>query len=222
MTFNEFNFFWSEITQFLFMQAAKHSHNQEYKEINNNLQFNESLFKQVDDRSMIMTIYVYQPCVRIRHIKLNAMNSISILGRVYPCDSIYIFKGQILDISKTFFDYRISNENKIVLISPYMTRSDSYLVEKWIKITNDYENFDERISISINKNSRTELSRIKDIKFFKLEIKRKKFDKFIKKHAVDESDSIEYKKNLFKNDIKLNIDYDSIDSPLTDPLPVIW
>lgn len=173
------------------------------------------------ETSSLITIYVFQPGIRIRHIKLDSNNCISILYAIYPNDSKFIFKGQILDISKTFLQYQINNENKIVLISPMMIHHNPFLVDRWLKITNDQKSFEERINLNVNKNSRLEIARLKDIKLLKLEVKRKKFDKYLKSQNASQYNSIE---SISKNqtDEKLEINYKSIDSPSIDPLPIIW
>ena len=205
------------------MQIGEKDIHQEYNQQIGAYSQNSSFFiKKNDFDEDNITIYVYQPCVRIKHIKLNIRSCISILARVYPEDSTYIFKGQILDISKTFFDYQITNENKIVSISPQMMKHDSCLVEKWIQMTNDYETFEERLNIDINKNSRREIARIKDLKFIKFEIKRKKLDRFLRSHPINKKDQNEHRMNIMNNEEKLNLSYEPINSPLTEPLPIIW
>ncbi|KAK8896620.1 hypothetical protein M9Y10_014531 [Tritrichomonas musculus] len=171
-----------------------------------------------------MKIYVYQPFMRIRHIKLNMLSPISILSRIYPPNSIYIFNGQILDVSKSFSFYNIKNENKIVLITSLMKKSDPKLVDKWIKNTTDQDSFEERVDLNINKNCRRELARIKDIKFYKLEIKRKTFGKFLKNQNTDlmNSNSFNANRNKFQEEIDLKIDYNQLKEPSFDPLPVLW
>lgn len=184
--------------------------------------------KIIDPEQMInhniMKIYVYQPFMRIRHIKLNMLSPISILSRIYPPNSIYIFNGQILDVSKSFLFYNIKNENKIVLITSLMKKSDPKLVDKWIKNTTDQESFEERVDLNINKNCRRELARIKDIKFYKLEIKRKTFGKFLKNQNTDlmNSNSFNANRNKFQEEIDLKIDYNQLKEPSFDPLPVLW
>ncbi|KAK8842427.1 hypothetical protein M9Y10_026010 [Tritrichomonas musculus] len=173
------------------------------------------------ETSSLITIYVFQPGIRIRHIKLDSNNCISILYAIYPNDSKFIFKGQILDISKTFLQYQINNENKIVLISPMMIHHNPFLVDRWLKITNDQKSFEERINLNVNKNSRLEIARLKDIKLLKLEVKRKKFDKYLKSQNASQYNSIE-SINKNQTDEKLEINYKSIDSPSIDPLPIIW
>lgn len=184
--------------------------------------------KIIDPEQMIMhnimKIYVYQPFMRIRHIKLNMLSPISILSRIYPPNSIYIFNGQILDVSKSFSFYNIKNENKIVLITSLMKKSDPKLVDKWIKNTTDQDSFEERVDLNINKNCRRELARIKDIKFYKLEIKRKTFGKFLKNQNTDlmNSNSFNANRNKFQEEIDLKIDYNQLKEPSFDPLPVLW
>lgn len=170
-------------------------------------------------------IYVFQPRLRIRHIKLKSQESISVLGQLYPTDSIYLFNGQLLDIKKTFFDYNISNENKIVLLSSSQINSNPGLIDKWIKLTSDKDNFEYRIGLNINKLSRIEIAKIRDLKFKKLETKRKHFRSYYDSKMMNQ-DYFDMKLdeeiiNNIKN-TNLNINSNKPISPSFDPLPILW
>lgn len=170
-----------------------------------------------DNHSKDIVIYVYQPYIRIKRIKLDVDSHISILSKVFPQDSIYIFNGQILEINKTFSDYQIINDSKIVLITPLMLADDSELVLKWTKISKDFDALEERINFLICSSSREELSRIKDIRIFKREMKRKNYSKFL-----ESRDSSQRYINEFQKEIKLKIKYQPAKEPSEDPFPIKW
>lgn len=177
--------------------------------------------------SNILRIYIYQPFIRIRSIKLNAYVPISILNNMYPPDSIYIFNGQVLDTQRSFVSYQITNGNKIVLLPSHVKNSNINYMEKWLKLTGDKENFEKRIELNIKQNSRMELARLKDLKFQKFELKRKRFNSYLKSRAIFQAnpDSLNYFSNneMNANDgIVLNTDFESDDSPSCEPLPVLW
>lgn len=170
-----------------------------------------------DNHSKDIIIYVYQPYIRIKRIKLDVDSHISILSKVFPQDSIYIFNGQILEINKTFSDYQIINDSKIVLITPLMLADDSELVLKWSKISKDFDALEERINFLICSSSREELARIKDIRIFKREMKRKNYSKFL-----ESRDSSQRYINEFQKEIKLKIKYQHAKEPSEDPFPIKW
>lgn len=166
-----------------------------------------------------MNIYVLQPFSRIRHIKLNPNESISVLNQLYQPDSTYIHKGKILDINKSFLFYRINNESKIVNISPVMAKSNPNFIEKWLKITSDAENFEKKIETSINKKNRNEIARLKDMKLNKCELRKKHLGAYLTKCVNRKVNECLINDN---DQPSLKIDFESIDSPSCNPLPVLW
>lgn len=178
----------------------------------------------------IIKVYVYQPYKRIQNIKLNSNSPISILNRIYPTNSIYIYYGQILDVEKTFLYYGISNENKIVFL-PF--KSNCSLIDKYLKLTSDKESFEQRIDLNIKNNSKNELARLRDIMFNKFELKRKQFRLYLKSRNIQQynlfySNDFEEKyftdcsRNNANDEIILKTDYDKADAPSQEPLPILW
>lgn len=176
-----------------------------------------------------LRIYVYQPFVRIRHIKINGLCPISILNGLYPSDSVYIFNGQILDSQKSFLFYNLVNGSKVVLLPSHVKQSNPQFLEKWLRLTSDKENFEQRINLNINQNSRKELAKIKDLKIQRLELKRKRFNSYIRSRTMlqtklddpyllnDKGDEINSSCNT-----TLNINFEASDSPSSKPLPILW
>lgn len=181
--------------------------------------------------SDVLKIYVYQPFVRIRHIKINGLCPISILNGLYPSDSVYIFNGQILDSQKSFLSYNLVNGSKVVLLPSHVTQSNPQFLEKWLRLTGDKDNFEQRIDLNINQNSRRELAKIKDLKIQKLELKRKRFNSYVKSRTMlqtkldnpylsnDKGDNDEINSSC---NTTLNINFKTSDSPSSKPLPVLW
>lgn len=157
-------------------------------------------------------IYSFQPYQRIKHIKIRPFYFISVLNVIFPSDSMLIYKGQVLDRKKTFENYQIKNEDKIVVLPFHLTKSSPELIEKWKNETLDTENFDNKIKVQINPNSRKEIARIRDFRIFKSESKKTfKSNNFLVKFY-------ENKKNNYS---PLSLDYPQVTSPICDPLPVI-
>lgn len=171
-----------------------------------------------------INIYVYQPYIRIRSIKLKSCFLVSALNTIYPANSTYIFNGQILDINKSFCYYNIQNENKMVLISSNMMKSSPNCIQKWISITSRKDYFEERINLNIKNDFRKEIARVKDIKIFKMENRKKHFGQFaisqFKKYSKLSFLANEKNDNL--ENAKINFDYNPLDCPSNDPLPIIW
>ncbi|KAK8836673.1 hypothetical protein M9Y10_037610 [Tritrichomonas musculus] len=166
-----------------------------------------------------MAIYVYQPFIRFNHIRLNKNSSISVLNNIYPKDSIYIYSGQILDVSKSFVDYDIKEDNKIVLFPSSMKKQNPNFINKWLRLTNNKEQFEE--IVNLNKSYRNELARLQDIKRMKKDLKRRNF---YSTHKTLNSQSLKILNQIYENSKKeeLNVEYDSLNTPAIDPLPIIW
>lgn len=165
------------------------------------------------------SIYICQPYNKIKHIKLNKNSSISILSKIYPDGSLYIYNGIILDITKSFAHYNIKNDSKIVMISSNMSKEDPNNIDKWLRITSDQERFEERINMNIKKTNRREVARLRDIKSMKNELKRKHF---CSTHKLLMKNTINSKKSIPDEKDQLNIDYNTSSSPSNEPLPIIW
>lgn len=161
-------------------------------------------------------IYAFQPCYRIRHIKIKPHYLISILNIIYPNDTILIYKGQVLERKNSFNYYKILNDDKIIVLPFELTKSSPELIDKWKKESLDIESFEQKLNLQINSNCRKEISRIRDLKTFKSELKRSKIG----------LNSNNYLNSLYdfkkKDDTKLNIDYPKSDFPSCEPLPISW
>lgn len=166
-----------------------------------------------DDERMI--IYVYQPFIRFKQIRINKKSPISALNIIYPKDSLYIYGGQILDVSKSFVDYGIKEDNKIVLFPSNMKERNPKFIEKWLILTDNKEKFEE--TVNLNKSYRYELARLRDIKNMKNELKGRNF------YSTQSFKTAEnYYKNNKEEEQLLNYEYDSLNTPSIDPLPIIW
>lgn len=166
----------------------------------------------------IIQIYVYQPYIRIRYIRLNENSVVSILRTIYPEDSLYIYRGQVLDDNKTFIECQIRNNNKIILIPSSMKTSNESLYQKIIKLTSDQERFESIIDKNMGDHNKNEIARLKDIKFFKNEQKRK----FLMKFANSEKFQNQTPKKENDTNSPTKIDFKKNDLPSTQPLPIIW
>lgn len=185
--------------------------NNEKDSINTDLQ-------DTDAVTGIIQIYVYQPYIRIRYIRLNENSVVSILRTIYPEDSLYIYRGQVLDDNKTFIECQIQNNNKIILIPSSMKTSNESLYQKIIKITSDQERFESIIDKNMGDHNKNEIARLKDIKFFKNEQKRK----FLMKFANSEKFQNQTPKMENDTNNPTKIDFRKNDLPSTQPLPIIW
>lgn len=172
--------------------------------------------------SDIPKIFVYEPGIRIRSINLDFNYSISVLNRIYPNDSIYIYNGHVLDTQKSFKFYNMENGNKIVLVRKIDLQQNPNIIDKWINLTNKKDEFEEKINLNIKSDYRREIARIKDIKFCKMTNKKKRFNNFINSHFKDEIKSFNAGQNKKQEEIETNIDYKSLTSPSDAPLPIVW
>lgn len=117
-------------------------------------------------------IYLYQPHMRIQILNIKSDRAISSLSNHYLKEMIFIFNGQILDKEKSFSFYKIPYGSKIAIFPKDVMKSDSSFQEKWIKITLDKEKFDKMIEMSVDANYRKELSRLRDMRYQKMELKK--------------------------------------------------
>lgn len=167
----------------------------------------------------IIKIYVYQPCIRIRYIRLNRNSPISILSTIYNKNSIYIYQGRILDMGKSFKESNIMNNNKILLLPSSINETSPNFIKKWLFLTSNQESFENRIEINMQNGSQREIARLKDLKRSKLENKRSFLNKCIISQLLQKKNSRE---SLNTQNLQLNINYNQTESPSNEPLPIIW
>lgn len=194
----------------------------------------------------IISIFLYQPHMRIQRLRVKSDRTISTLSSNYIRDMTFIYKGQILNKDQTFSFYDIPDGSKIAMIPEDAMKANPSFREKWLNITCDKENFDKKIEMSTNSDCRKEMSRLSDIRYQKLELKRRNHSFFIRsrmntnsqnffsssseKEANNSEGSNQvnnyyfdlYKKGSKKNEIQLNVNYEPSDVPSADPLPIIW
>lgn len=137
--------------------------------------------------SNVISIFLYQPHMRIQRLRVKSDRMISMLSRNYIRDMAFIFNGQILNKEKSFSFYGIPDGSKIAMIPEDAMKADPTFQEKWINITCDKENFDKKIEMSINPNCRREMSRLNDIRYQKLEMKRRTHSFFVRSKLVTQN-----------------------------------
>lgn len=151
----------------------------------------------------------------IKVILINCDSVISRFDQVFSKDSIYIFKGEVLDKEKTIDYYGISDGNCLVCIPKDFINNDSNLINKWIKQTKDDESFQNYIDSNTNKNCRKEIAKHADIKFQKIELNKNRYYKTFNEERINTLYRFETK----KDEIKLITDYKKPDHPSTNRLP---
>ena len=166
--------------------------------------------------SETIAIFLYLPFYKIYRIILNVNSSISILDIIIEQGSIYIYKGQILDNKRSFLEYNVIHETALVVISQRNISLNKEIIEKWLKIS-EKEIFHQKVKISSNQNNQNEISRIKDIRYMRNEMKRRSFG-----HTKQSLSNLSSKINIKFDESKLITDYKEQEEPSCEPLPIIW
>ncbi|KAK8896383.1 hypothetical protein M9Y10_014281 [Tritrichomonas musculus] len=162
-------------TLYLISEKPQHNAKDEFK--------NDSVCssKPNESKSSTSLLHIFQvsrSCVRARHVKLSLNNAIISLDQAFSSNTIYIFSGEILDKTRSFEYYNITNESTIVLLPIDYSNSDPSIMEKWLKLTNDKENFQSLVDSNTKKSCTRENSRLIDLKYNNLELNRKQFLSF--------------------------------------------
>lgn len=156
------------------------------------------------------------PCIKIIKICLN-MN-ISSMDTAFTQNTIYLFKGEILDKQQTFKYYNINDNDSLVCIPVDSAQYNSFLVDKWLKRTNDSENFQMYIDSNTKKSCQNENAKKADIRYHRIELNKKRYFRTFNESRIDEI----FLPSASKSDgIKLNIDYKRPSQPSTKRLPYI-
>ena len=126
---------------------------------------------------------------------------------------VVIYSGTILNNEKKFSFYGIQDNDALMVF----LQNSEIQTEYWLKVTQNHDIFVKNMKLAMNPKIKTEFHRIRDIKIFKNEGR--------KKGLLMESKRYFYQQNCSSNQSQANnvetIIYDPIDGPSTDPLPVL-
>lgn len=92
-------------------------------------------------------------------------------------------------------------------------------IQKWIQCTKDTMAFNESLKMIINKDNAHESARIKDLRFAKLELKKRCFRNLCYDYSRSEN---QHKSNENMQNSSLIIDYSVNNEPSTEPLPIFF
>ena len=181
-----------------------------------NFSYDEMTRSKKEGSSKTIAIFLYLPFYKIYRIILNVNSSISILDKIIKQDSIYIYKGQILDKKRSILEYNIIEETALVVISQGIINFNKEIIEKWLKIS-EKEIFHQKVKIGSKQNNQNEMARIKDIRNMRNEMKRRSFG-----HNKVSFSNVPSKINIKFDEIKLITEYKEQEEPSCEPLPIIW
>lgn len=155
-------------------------------------------------KQRLRVFQVSQTCVRAKTVELYLKSSIFKLDGVFTTNTLYIYHGTILDKTKTFEYYNIINESTIIILPADLAKANPSFLEKWIKITNDSDGFQLMIDSKAKKSCIRESSRLIDISYNNLELKRKAYFSVFNENRIN--------RNIpnYPNEIpQSNVDYPS-------------
>lgn len=161
-------------------------------------------------------LYLCHPKRTIKKILVHKRATIKDLGKLFPNENkSFIFNGKLLSDSVPLELYGISDLDHIVVLPKDNMHGNFTEAIAWLNATRDQTEFNDRIKLSVSISTRSEVARLKDIKFSKLELKRKTFSKIVNSMANEAPNSS--KRYQHKTTTS-----DSINAPSCDPLPIFW
>lgn len=167
----------------------------------------------------VKTLFVYFPNYKIMRITISINSSLLILDNMFKLNLVYIYNGNIIDKKIPISKYNMINNTTIVSVSPSHQN-----VDKWLKITRNNDDFNNKIKMAINHENQLEISRLKDINFMKCEMKRRKFGcrKSISTISFSNNKQIYASSDRNNDENKLMTNYTQLNEPAYDPLPILW
>lgn len=140
------------------------------------------------------------------------------ISMVFPnvFEFTYSYNGIVLNPNLTFKDLNIANGGVIVAFKKRFDQFDDNDF-KIMKLTTDIM-FQEKIRIFTNKKSKNEYFRLKDIRSFKMEGRKKSY---IKMYRRFNSQNLQKSENN-SLDIDLDINYEPLSTPSTEAMPILW
>jgi hypothetical protein len=115
-----------------------------------------------------VAIHVLVPLVGIRVLAVNPSDRISVLDSVLGIPQLdLIFNGQLVNPAASFETYNIQQNDCLVAVQPCSDRGA--LARRWIKLTDESDEFATSVQCIINPTCRHELFRLRDIRRMRLE-----------------------------------------------------
>ena len=165
-----------------------------------------------------LMIYLCQPKKTIKKVNVSRKATIKELGTLFPNQNkCFIFKGMILSESQKLESYGIQNLDHIVVISNDSNERFPSNQIVWMNATKDQADFNERMRLNTNINTRAEAARLKDIKMSKIEMKRRSFTKIVSR--------LQSEINKSQEEAPKHIHITNIQKPTApchEPLPIFW
>lgn len=161
-------------------------------------------------------ILLYVPHHFWRRVIVKKDSKMRILNNILKNNTnTFIYKGNIIDSESTFEEINILDGTFIVAIKNPTNFVNEEII-KWIRLTND-SYFENKVKVLSNKKLKREQSRIKDIRYMKLEGNCQMY----KKHSHRMFLNQRVEKNI-SLDVDLNTNYLPLITPSTDAMPIIW
>lgn len=178
----------------------------------------ENTIKINDNSAFLYIFQVGQKCTRTRKVKLFLNSLINKLDAAFSTNSLYVYNGMVLDKTNTFNFYNIKNEATIVFIPEGLSKANPGLLDKWINLTNDACRFQTLIDSNTKKTCARESSRLIDIKYNNLELKKRSYHSVFNENNINKQLS-----NYHYDDSEITkTQYGPIGSPSENPLPNIF
>lgn len=164
-----------------------------------------------------LVLFLCQPKRSIKKVLVSNDAYVDELNTLFPHENkCFIYKGITLLHSIKLRSYGIKNMDHIVVIPESVMNSmnDKSL---WMNVTKDQQDFNERMCLSTNPITRTEIARLKDLKLSKLELRRKPYTKLVTRCQNDLESHVQPSVEMV-----IPAKQSAIDSPNSDPLPIFW
>lgn len=172
----------------------------------------------MSQKSSIISVYLCVPKNYARRVNVNVNSNIDIFQKRFPNEpKKYIYNGQYLFSNFTFAYYGIKNNDVIVAVSDDKNKID-FTNNNWMHASRDSDDIAKRIAFSINVKTRSEASRLRDLKFMSIERKANVYRKMCT--MVNKSLDDLGKRDEIINTI-LNYECTS-EAPSVEALPVCW
>lgn len=159
-------------------------------------------------------ILMCAPREPIRVISAIAASQIHSLNSLYPKENrVFIYRGRVLDQSRTFDSYHVHNQETIIAL-PQTISSNKDKFQKWLDVSQDGDDFREHIQMLMNPSTILEASKINDLHLTKLLQKPKIFQKIVKSYQNEDTSQSSGSRN--------EVNVEPLTAPSTEALPVFW
>lgn len=164
-----------------------------------------------------ITIKIWGPNLRIRRASVVETDRVGCLQSLFPdSPKIFLCYGEFLMPQLSFQSYGIKDGYSIVVMPKDYDETE---IATWASITRDRDSFEDKIRFAVNDATKSEVARLRDLHFDRIEMRSRKFTKFADETPLPNG-ILGYRRQ--RKEMELKLEWKKTTAPNSEPMPRFW